>query len=85
MVLLLAYVLGLCGTLLVISLLGQRVMSGARWLANPDGKFKKVLGIIFIVVGISVIFGLDKELQYWVLENSPIRLWELDKGFIPQG
>ena len=85
MVLLMAYVIGLCGTLLLISLLGQKVISRARWLANPDGKFKKVLGIIFIVVGIAVILGLDKELQYWVIENSPIRLWELDKGFIPQG
>ena len=85
MVLLMAYVIGLCGTLLLISLLGQKVISRARWLANPDGKFKKVLGIIFIVVGIAVILGLDKELQCWVIENSPIRLWELDKGFIPQG
>lgn len=85
MALLLAYVIGLCGTLLLISLLGQKVMSRARWLANPDGNFKKILGIIFIVVGIAVIFGLDKELQYWVIENSPIRLWELDKGFIPEG
>lgn len=84
-VLLLAYVIGLCGTLLLISLLGQKVMSRARWLANPDGNFKKILGIIFIVVAIAVIFGLDKELQYWVIENSPIRLWELDKGFIPEG
>lgn len=85
MVLLLAYVVGLCGTLLVIALLGQKVMSKARWIANPDGNFKKVLGLIFILVGISVILGLDKELQFWVIQNSPIRLWELDKGFIPEG
>lgn len=83
--LLLAYVIGLCGTLLVIALLGQKVMGRARWLANPDGSFKKVLGIIFILVGIAVILGLDKDLQFWVIENSPIRLWELDKGFIPAG
>lgn len=85
MVVLLAYVIGLCGTLLAIALLGQKVMGKARWLANPDGNFKKVLGIIFIVVGIAVILGLDKDLQFWVIENSPIRLWELDKGFIPAG
>jgi len=85
MVLLLAYAIGLCGTLLAIALLGQKVMGKARWLANPDGNFKKVLGVIFILVGIAVILGLDKDLQFWVIQYSPIRPWELDKGFIPGG
>lgn len=84
-VLLLAYAVGLCGTLLLVSLLGQRVIGKARWMANPDGSFKRVLGVIFILVGIAVILGLDKDLQFWILEYSPIRLWELDKGFIPAG
>ena len=83
--LLLAYAIGLCGTLLLVSLLGQKVIGKARWIANPDGSFKRVLGIIFILVGVAVILGLDKDLQFWILEYSPIRLWELDKGFIPAG
>jgi cytochrome c biogenesis protein CcdA len=84
-VLLLAYAIGLCGTLLLVSLLGQKVIGKARWIANPDGNFKRLLGIIFVLVGIAVILGIDKDLQFWILENSPIRLWELDKGFIPAG
>lgn len=83
--LLLAYVLGLCGTLLIVAVLGQRVMGKARWLANPDGAFKKGLGIVFILVGLAVIFGLDKDFQAWFIENSPIRIWELDSDFIPNG
>jgi cytochrome c biogenesis protein CcdA len=85
MLLLVAYTIGLCGTLLVIALLGQKAVGKARWIANPEGNFKRVLGIIFVLVGIAVILGLDKELQFWILEYSPIRLWELDKGFIPAG
>jgi cytochrome c biogenesis protein CcdA len=84
-VLLFAYAIGLCGTLLLVSLLGQKVIGKARWIANPDGNFKRVLGIIFILVGVAVILGLDKDMQFWILEYSPIRLWELDKGFIPAG
>jgi cytochrome c-type biogenesis protein len=80
-----AYVIGLCGTLLVLALLGQRVMGKARWLANPDGVFRRVLGIVFVLVGIAIILGLDKDLQTWLIEFSPIRPWELDSGFIPQG
>ena len=82
---LLAYVIGLCGTLLLLALLGQRILGKARWLANPDGIFKRVLGVIFIVVGVAIIVGFDKEVQTWLIEYSPIRLWELDSGFIPQG
>jgi cytochrome c biogenesis protein CcdA len=84
-VLLFGYAIGLCGTLLLVSLLGQKVIGKARWIANPDGNFKRVLGIIFILVGVAVILGLDKDLQFWILEYSPIRLWELDTGFIPAG
>jgi cytochrome c biogenesis protein CcdA len=85
MLYLIAYVVGLCGTLLLLALLGQRLMGKARWLANPDGVFRRVLGIVFVLVGIAIILGLDKDLQTWLIEYSPIRPWELDSGFIPQG
>lgn len=82
--LLIAYVIGLCGTLLAIALLGQRFIGAARWAADPHGWFRRGLGWIFIVVGVAVIVGWDKDFQTWVIENSPIRPWELDSGFIPQ-
>lgn len=82
--LLIAYVIGLCGTLLAIALIGQRFIGAARWAADPHGWFRRGLGWIFIVIGIAVIAGWDKDLQTWVIENSPIRPWELDSEFIPQ-
>jgi cytochrome c biogenesis protein CcdA len=83
--LLVAYVIGLCGTLLIVSLLGQTVMGRARGIANPDGWFRKALGVTFVLVGIAIILGLDKEFQTWVIENSVFRPWELDSTFIPNG
>ncbi len=81
---LLAYTIGLCGTLLIISLLGQRAIGKARWAADPHGWFRRGLGVLFIFVGIAVIAGWDKDLQTLVIENSPIRPWELDSEFIPR-
>jgi len=81
---LLAYTIGLCGTLLIISLLGQRAIGKARWAADPHCWFRRGLGVLFIFVGIAVIAGWDKDLQTWVIENSPIRPWELDSEFIPR-
>lgn len=84
LVLLAAYVLGLCATLLAIALLGQRAVRGLRWAADPHGWFRRGLGLVFILVGVAVAAGWDRDLQAWVLENSPIAPWELDSGFIPE-
>lgn len=83
LVLLAGYVVGLCGTLLLIALLGQKVIGNARWAADPHSWFRRGLGIVFILVGIVILTGLDRDIQTWILENSPIAPWELDSGFIP--
>ncbi len=57
------YVLGLCAALLAIALLGQRLIGNARWAADPHSWFRRGLGIVFIVVGLVIITGLDKDLQ----------------------
>lgn len=67
---LLAYALGLAGILLLIAYAGQSVASKLGWLAAPSGWFKRMVGILFIIVGVSVIFGLDKQFQAFVLERG---------------
>lgn len=67
---LLAYALGMSATLLLVAFLGQALIVRLRWLSNPEGWFKKTIGILFIVVGIAVIFGLDKKIQAYVLERG---------------
>ncbi len=82
--LLMAYVVGLSGTLLLVALAGQRLVRRLGWLADSHGWFRRGLGLVFIAVGLMVMLGLDRDLQAWILENSPIRPWELDQGFIPE-
>lgn len=82
--LLLAYVVGLCGTLLVIALLGQRAVAGARWAADPHGWFRRGLGAVFVVIGVLVLTGLMRDIEAWLISNSPVQPWNLDQGFIPQ-
>ncbi|MGA7396411.1 MAG: cytochrome c biogenesis protein CcdA [Solirubrobacterales bacterium] len=67
---LVAYAVGLASVLLLISIFGRSLISRMNWLSNPDGAFKKVVGAIFIVVGLAVVFGLDRDFQAWVLENG---------------
>jgi cytochrome c-type biogenesis protein len=67
---LVAYALGMSATLLLIAYMGQAFVTRVRWLANPNGWFKRAVGISFILVGLAVIFGLDKDLQAFVLEQG---------------
>lgn len=84
LLLLLAYVAGLSGTLLIVALLGQRAVAGARWAADPHGWFRRGLGLVFVVVGVLVATGWMKDIEAWLVMNSPIRPWDLDSGFIPE-
>ena len=85
LVLLAAYVLGLCATLLAVALVGRRLVARLGWAADSHGRFRRVLGVVFVVVGIAIALGWDRSAQAWILEHSPIAPWELDSGFIPAG
>jgi len=84
LLLLAAYVAGLCGTLFAVSLLGQRAVSGARWAADPHGWFRRGLGAVFVVIGVLVVTGGMQQIEAWLIQHSPVQPWNLDQGFIPE-
>ncbi len=67
---LLSYTIGLCLSLLIVSIVGQKIMNKLGVAADPKGWFKKTLGIIFIIVGIAVIGGFDKKTQLFLLNSG---------------
>lgn len=67
---LLAYIAGLALILLCISLLGQKFVTRVTWAANPHGWFKRALGILFLVVGLAIIFGIDKDIEAKILDSG---------------
>lgn len=67
---LLAYAIGLAGVLLLVALLGQKLIEHLKWASNPNGWFKRTIGIIFLVVGVFVATGLDHSLQAFLVEQG---------------
>lgn len=65
-----AYAIGLGLILLLISIFGRVLVAKLKWVSNPNGVFQKVIGIIFIAVGLVVIFGIDKQIQSFVLQSG---------------
>jgi cytochrome c-type biogenesis protein len=67
---LIAYAIGMSATLLLIAYVGQTFVAGLRWLSNPRGWFHKIVGTLFVIVGLAVLLGLDKKFQAFVLEQG---------------
>lgn len=67
---LIAYAIGLSGVLLVISYLGQNAVQNLGWLNDTKGKFRKAIGILFIIVGLGVTSGYDKKFETFIIERG---------------
>ncbi len=67
---LIAYVLGMVSILFLVVWLGNKIVHRLGWALDEHGIFHKVIGMLFIAVGIAVIFGLDKILQTWLLDTG---------------
>ena len=67
---LMAYAVGLALVMFVVAFFGQRAIKRMKWAVDPNGWFRRVLGILFLIVGLSVMFGLDKQFEIWVLDQG---------------
>jgi cytochrome c biogenesis protein CcdA/thiol-disulfide isomerase/thioredoxin len=76
---LIVYCIGLVGVLLLIAVFGQRFISRFGWASDPRSVFRRSLGILFIVVGLSIIVGWDKKAETWLTVHSPINITNVDQ------
>lgn len=65
-----AYALGLALVLLLIAKLGQRIVKKLGGVSDPRGLFKKTIAILFILVGIALITGIDKKIESKILDSG---------------
>lgn len=64
------YAVGLAATLLLVGFLGAAFARRLGWLSRPEGWFRRAIGVLFIVVGLAVILGLDHRLQALLIEQG---------------
>ena len=67
---LVAYLVGLAMMMVVIVVGGRRAVRALGWGVDPHGWFRRVLGVFFIIFGLAIATGLDKELLGFVVENG---------------
>lgn len=67
---LLVFVLGLAFMLALIAVFGQALIKKLGWGINPRGLFRRILGLVLIVIGILIVTGLDKSLLGLLVESG---------------
>lgn len=67
---LIAYSIGLGVILLLLAIFGRALVVRFKWFSAPGGVFQRSIGVLFIVVGLAIIFGVDKQVQAFVLESG---------------
>ncbi len=78
-----AYCLGLAVALLGISLFGSKMLSKIAWASNPYGWFQRIIAVLFILVGFAVVFGIDKDVQAYLVERDFLNIKSLEEKLVP--
>ena len=69
---LLAYCVGLILSLLTVSVLGQRIVAWLGIASDPHGWFKRVIGALFLLIGIIIALGYSTSLESTILSHAGI-------------
>src|SRR3989339_1136639 len=76
------YVLGLSLALIVVALVGERIMAKVGKVSDPRGWFKKIFGVVFIMVAIAIISGYDKKLQISLLDAGFLDVTKIEQKLL---
>jgi len=76
------YILGLAAILLAISVFGQKLIQRLKWASDPNGRFKKALGVLFILVGLAILTGVDKKIEAKILDSGFLNTTNFEQSVI---
>ncbi|MDO8481974.1 MAG: cytochrome c biogenesis protein DipZ [bacterium] len=72
MLYLLAYCIGLALSLFAVAIAGQKIVNALGIASNPYGWFKRIIGVLFILIGIAIITGYDKTVELYLISHAGI-------------
>lgn len=81
---LLAYIAGLSLMLLLIALLGQRFANRLTAFSDSRGAFKRGIGVLFLILGVAIAFGLDKRLETALISWGYLDLTSIEERWLEQ-
>jgi len=77
------YCVGVGAGLLAVALLGRRFLSRIRWASKPGGAFQRTVAVLFVVVGLAIVTGLDQAVETRLLTADPFGITRLEQRLVP--
>jgi cytochrome c biogenesis protein CcdA/thiol-disulfide isomerase/thioredoxin len=68
---LITYSIGLVLALLLISLAGRKAIVRLSWVSDTHSLFRRLIGILFILIGIALAAGQEVPIETWVANHLP--------------
>jgi len=68
---LIVYSFGLVLALLLVALLGRKLIKRLNWAVDTHGLFRRIIGIVFILIGIAIAAGKEVPIETWVANHLP--------------
>lgn len=68
---LITYSIGLVLALLVVSLVGKKFISRFSWAIDTHSLFRRIIGLIFVLIGVAIITGQEIKIETWVANHMP--------------
>jgi cytochrome c-type biogenesis protein len=73
-----AYVIGLSCALLVIAQTGGKLVRLLSDISNPNGFLKRMVGVVFIILGLLIMFGIEKRIEAFILEKTEFDVTQIE-------
>jgi len=68
--------------MIIIGYTGRSIATKLKFAANPNGWFKKSLGILLVLTGIVIITGFDKEIEKLILSSGYLGPIEIEQSLL---
>lgn len=79
---LISYTFWLALILFAIAIFGQKLIKNLKWASNPNGWFKKILGVVFVLVGLAIITWFDKKIETKILDAGFLNTTNFEQGIV---
>ena len=81
---LIVYAFGLAAAFLLVGLLGQSIINWLPTVTGDKSYFKKILGLLFIVLGLLVLTGYDKKFQTYLLDKGYFDATQIEQKLLDE-
>ena len=78
----LAYTIGLSAVMLAVAVGGRSVTKRLGWATDPEGTFRRGLGLFLVIVGLLIATGTIRTIESWLIDRGLLGAVVLEQGIL---